>query len=82
MYPRIQMSEDTFHTYREDYIGICLECLNAQDCVEPDATNYTCEQCGANQVFGTEELMAMGAIDMKDDFLSDWEEWEEYDETI
>jgi hypothetical protein len=37
--------------------GFCLICgEEAMDC-EPDARNYTCESCGAEQVFGAEELL-------------------------
>src|ERR1700752_605379 len=36
--------------------GFCLICgVEAEGC-EPDARNYKCENCGAEQVFGAEEL--------------------------
>jgi hypothetical protein len=37
--------------------GFCLACGSEQDGCEPDARNYECEACGAEQVFGCEELM-------------------------
>ena len=37
--------------------GICKACGEDQDGCEPDARNYTCEACGAAEVFGAEELM-------------------------
>ena len=37
--------------------GFCLICGNEAGGVEPDARNYTCENCGAEQVFGVEELI-------------------------
>lgn len=37
--------------------GFCLICGNEQGGCEPDARNYACEACGAEQVFGVEELM-------------------------
>lgn len=40
-----------------DNPGFCLACGNEADGVEPDARNYTCESCGARQVFGAEELL-------------------------
>jgi len=40
-----------------DNPGFCLICGNEAEGVEPDARNYTCEACGAEQVFGAEELM-------------------------
>lgn len=40
-----------------DNPGFCLVCGSEQDGCEPDAQNYECESCGAEQVFGCEELM-------------------------
>lgn len=40
--------------------GICLACGNQQEGCEPDARQYTCEQCGAPQVYGAEEILVMG----------------------
>lgn len=37
--------------------GFCLICGNEQDGCEPDAENYACESCGAEQVFGAEQLL-------------------------
>lgn len=37
--------------------GFCLSCGQEAADVEPDARNYRCESCGAEQVFGAEELM-------------------------
>ena len=42
-----------------DNPGFCLICGNESEGVEPDARNYECESCGAEQVFGAEELMLM-----------------------
>lgn len=40
-----------------DNPGFCLVCGNEQDGCEPDAENYECESCGAEQVFGAEQLL-------------------------
>lgn len=40
-----------------DNPGFCLICGNEAEGIEPDAENYTCEACGAEQVFGSEQLM-------------------------
>lgn len=40
-----------------EYIGFCTACGAEADCVEPDACCYKCEECGANKVFGAEELL-------------------------
>ena len=39
-----------------DNPGFCLICGCEAEGVEPDARNYT-ESCGAEQVFGAEELL-------------------------
>lgn len=47
----------------DDYIGICVRCGQEQEGVEPDARKYECESCGANAVYGAEELLlATGAV--------------------
>jgi hypothetical protein len=45
-----------------DNPGFCLNCGTDVDGVEPDACNYTCESCGAEQVFGAEELLLYIAV--------------------
>jgi len=40
-----------------DNPGFCLICGEEAMGCEPDARNYECESCGAEQVFGAEELM-------------------------
>ena len=42
-----------------DNPGFCLICGLEHGGIEPDAQNYECEACGAEQVFGAEELMLM-----------------------
>lgn len=37
--------------------GICLDCGNVQDSVEPDACDYKCEDCGAKKVMGAGEIV-------------------------
>lgn len=38
-------------------LGFCKKCGNEQEGCEPDARNYECEECGAAEVFGAEELL-------------------------
>lgn len=40
-----------------EYMGFCVECGEAHDCVEPDARNYSCQACGAMTVFGAEQIL-------------------------
>jgi hypothetical protein len=40
-------------------MGFCLACGAEAYGVEPDARKYKCEDCGANKVYGAEELLLM-----------------------
>jgi hypothetical protein len=40
-----------------DNPGFCLACGREADGCEPDAQRYTCESCGAKQVYGAAELL-------------------------
>jgi hypothetical protein len=40
-----------------DNPGFCLICGEEAMGVEPDAREYTCESCGAPQVYGAQELL-------------------------
>jgi predicted amidophosphoribosyltransferase len=40
-----------------DNEGICLACGADAEGIEPDARRYSCEACGAHQVYGCEELL-------------------------
>ena len=41
-----------------EMLGLCRDCGNTQP-AEPDARNYTCEECGHNTVYGMEEFIMM-----------------------
>lgn len=41
----------------DDNQGMCVNCGAISDCVEPDACNYECEECGEHEVFGASELL-------------------------
>ena len=41
--------------------GFCIKCGADHDGCEPDARNYKCDECGAFEVYGAEELMLMVA---------------------
>jgi hypothetical protein len=43
----------------ENMHGFCVGCGSEHDCVEPDARKYHCTDCGANKVYGSEELLIM-----------------------
>jgi len=42
-----------------EMIGFCTACGEPADEVEPDAREYECESCGAEKVYGAEELILM-----------------------
>lgn len=42
--------------------GWCLACGKTQSGVEPDARKYKCEACGAEKVYGPEELVLMNLV--------------------
>lgn len=63
-----RMTEDDYHMHNNSSDGGCLACGAITDggC-EPDARNYPCDACGAKQVFGIEELMICGKIEITED---------------
>ena len=58
----IQVSEAEYADLSENYGGFCIECRDQAYGVEPDARGYRCESCGANAVYGAEELLIRGVI--------------------
>lgn len=44
-----------------DNPGVCLACGNDQDGTEPDAENYTCDECGESCVMGAQQILIAGA---------------------
>jgi len=54
--PSLELAEEM----AEESQGFCLACGEIADCVEPDARKYECECCGAEKVYGAEELVLMG----------------------
>lgn len=60
----VTLTEAEYKEACDNYQGICLECEELQDGVEPDAENYECESCGAFEVMGIEEALLMGEIDI------------------
>jgi hypothetical protein len=43
----------------DEHMGFCLNCGSDAYDVEPDAHEYECEDCGAEAVYGAEELLMM-----------------------
>ena len=53
---------ETIESAMEDYIGFCISCGDEHGQCEPDAHEYTCEQCKTPTVYGAEELIIMGLV--------------------
>jgi hypothetical protein len=48
-------------------LGGCLACGEQQAGVEPDARKLECDGCGEHRVYGLEELMFMGWLELVGD---------------
>jgi len=55
-----------FVLMREQSWGGCIACGALTSGVEPDARRYRCVCCRAMAVFGSEELLLMGRITVKE----------------
>jgi predicted RNA-binding Zn-ribbon protein involved in translation (DUF1610 family) len=55
-----------FRILSDDNGGYCLACGQEAYGVEPDARGYTCEDCGAEAVYGADECALMGRIHLTD----------------
>lgn len=60
----VRMSQEQYQELRDDYGGICLNCGELAFGVEPDAESYECESCGQANVFGIEQALLMGRIEL------------------
>jgi len=54
---------EQYQEAQEDNIGYCTNCGAKKECCEPDANNYTCDECGANKVQGCDNLLLMGLVE-------------------
>ena len=61
----IRITKDAYHELTDAYQGICRACKAEHDMVEPDAENYSCEACGEDEVFGVEQLLIRGELEIK-----------------
>ena len=50
---------EAVHRYNTtlDNPGFCIKCGHEQEECEPDAENYTCNECGEKAVYGAEQLL-------------------------
>lgn len=61
---KMSMREYNAFDYNE---GICIACKETADGVEPDAENYECAACGEKKVFGLEQAVIIGHIEIIED---------------
>jgi hypothetical protein len=66
------MTETDYKQLADDYQGLCMVCGSTKDSCEPDAEHYECGCCEEKAVFGIEQLVIMGKIQIgsDDDFYS------------
>ena len=62
----IVLTDEEYRQAGNDSAGYCLACGAEADGVEPDARRYECEACGEKRVYGTEELLMMGRVQIGD----------------
>ncbi len=60
----MEMTENEYRESSNEYMGLCRACGAERYECEPDARNYMCEECGENEVFGIEELLLMGVLEI------------------
>jgi hypothetical protein len=62
------MSPDEYHDHCNNDDGFCKTCdaVTRFGSTEPDAREYPCEVCGERSVYGMEEAMLMGLIEMEE----------------
>jgi len=60
-----RISIGSFEQACEEYEGYCTACqaFTRGEC-EPDARKYECPDCGQRTVYGAEEAMMMGLLDI------------------
>ena len=64
----VQLSVAECHRASGSYEGFCTNCREITNSgVEPDARRYECESCGGRTVYGIEEALLMGAIEIAAD---------------
>lgn len=64
----------TLENVEDGTLGLCIACGEMAYGVEPDACGYECEDCGKCKVYGLEELVMMGMIELVDEEEIDEEE--------
>lgn len=62
---RFRIEPNTLMELQDCYSGLCLQCGDVTDSgVEPDARRYACQSCSLPGVYGVDELLLMGRIEV------------------
>lgn len=62
----LSITESEYLEYRNDNLGYCPKCGGINDSFhEPDAENYTCDECGSKSSHGIENCLIMGYVNIK-----------------
>lgn len=56
------VSADSLADIQDENIGFCTACGAFDDCTEPDARGYECEECTAPARYGMEALILRGFV--------------------
>ena len=59
-----ELTTEEYENLVEESGGFCINCGEEAFGVEPDARKYKCENCCENAVYGIEELLLMGRIEI------------------
>jgi hypothetical protein len=63
---KVKITESIYHSLDSESAGICLHCGIVETGIEPDARGYECSECEQKKVYGTQELILMGWIEIVD----------------
>ena len=61
------VTEDEMFELMDCYEGFCVMCGAVRGCCEPDARQYLCESCGKRGVYGFQELLLMGILQLEEE---------------
>lgn len=61
---KIRVSEDEYSERTDGSEGVCLACGAWRGECEPDAEDYPCEACGEASVYGAEQALLIGALEI------------------
>lgn len=61
----IRITESRYLQLLDENIGLCKACGEERDSVEPDAEEYPCEACGESEVYGAEQLLLTGGLELR-----------------